>query len=282
MARSPPRRRIARLVLAGLVLVHLAAFAAYGLRAGQLRHQQLFLDARDQWRAGNLPVAASGYGQFVRDYARVTWPVILTPGFPSEASGWFALGRIEAERGEIDSALAAFERAMRLEPGLGRREYRDLLLESGRAAQLAVFARRELAQDAHSLAANFDLGAALLATGRPEEAARVYEHGLTLVPGFLATRDPTWRGEVSAQEAQLLNLASVAHLAAGDRVQAAAMCDGLSARTPPGVRLDQLCRAYLSEAAGEQAASLEALKGYTPPAPEQEALVASLKARLAR
>jgi len=267
-------------VLAGLVLVHLAAFAAYELRAGQLRHQQLFLDARDQWRAGNLPVAADGYRQFVRDYRRITWPVILSRGFPSEASGWFALGRIEAERCEVDAALAAFEEAMRLAPGLGRREYRDLLLESGRAAQLAAFARRERAQDAHSLAASFDLGAALLATGRAEEAAREYEHGLTLVPEFLATRDPAWRGAVSVPEAELLNLASVAHLAAGDRARAAAACDGLTARTPPGVRLDQLCRAFLSEAAGERAASLAALRGYIPPAPEQEALVASLKARL--
>jgi len=269
-------------VLAGLVVLHLAAFAAYEVRTRQLRHQQLFLDARDQWRAGNLPLAADGYREFVRDYRRITWPVVLSRGFPSEASGWFALGRIEAERGDVDPALAAFEESMRLEPGLGRREYRDLLLESGRAAQLALFARRELAQDAHSLAASFDLGAALLATGRPEEAAREYEHGLTLVPGFLATHDPTWRGAVSMQEAQLLNLASVAHLVAGDRAGAAIACDALGARTPPGIRLDQLCRAFLSEAAGEQAASLAALQGYTPPAPEQEALVASLKARLGR
>ena len=280
MSDPASRRRIARVVLTALVLVHVVALFFYDRYTLQLAHRQLALEARDQWRDGHLDAAAALYARFVNGYAKARWPLVLTTQLPSEASGWFALGRVEAERHRVDAALADFLRAMQLEPGLGRREYRDLLFESGRAPQLEAYARRTLAAEPESLPAVFDLGAALYAEGRPAEAALAYERGLSYVANYLAATDPGFSGRVSIPEAELLNLASVAHLAAGDRVRAQAACDGLTLRMPPTTHLDRLCRAYLAADAGDLAASRTALAGFNPNSAEQEALVAALNARL--
>jgi tetratricopeptide (TPR) repeat protein len=277
---SASRRRIARAILTVLVLVHVVALFFYDRYTVQLAHRQLALEARDQWRDGHLDAAAALYARFVDDYAKARWPMVLTAQLPSEASGWFALGRVEAERHRVDAALADFQRAMQLEPGLGRREYRDLLLESGRATELEAYARRTLAAEPQSLPAILDLGAALYADGRAAEAALAYERGLSYVAAYLAATDPGFSGRVSVPEAELLNLASIAHLAAGDRVRAQAACDGLTMRMPPTARLDRLCRAYLAADSGDLAASRAALVGFNPNSAEQEMLVTALSARL--
>ncbi len=268
------------LVLGALALIHLAAFALYTQRQRQSQLMALYLDARDQWKAGHLELAAREYGEFLAARGRAAWPLVLLRAFPDAASGWFALGRVEAERGRVDAALAAFEQAMALEPGRGRREYRDLLLDSGRGATLAAVARRELAQDPASAPAAKDLGAALLATGDAAGAARAYEAALRALPAFLARHDPAFQGGLSAQEADLLNLLSVAVRLAGDRERADAICDGLTRRQPRAARLDRLCRAYLRADRGEAQGARDELAGYQPPAPEHEALAAALAARL--
>jgi tetratricopeptide (TPR) repeat protein len=278
--RPAGRRRIARLVLALLVLVHVSALLVYERYTRQLAAAQLALDARDEWREGHLDAAAALYARFLDEYAAARWPLQLTRQLPSAASGWFALGRVEAERHRVDAALAAFEHAMRLEPGLGRREYRDLLYESGRYGELERYARRVLAAEPRSLPAILDLGAALYAAGRAGEAALAYERGLSYVAAYLRATDPGFSGRVSVPEATLLNLAAVAHLAAGDRVRAAAACDGLAARMPAHSRLDRLCRAYLEADAGRAGASRAALAGLTPQSPEEEALIGALERRL--
>ena len=282
MARPPSRRRIARYVLGALVFVHVAGYAIYEVYTHQLAERQLALEARDEWSAGHLEAAAAGYRRYIADYRAVTRPVVMVRALPSAATAWFSLGRVEAERHRTDAALAAFAAATRLEPGLGRREYRDLLFESGRYAELEAFARHALEAEPHSLAAIFDLGAALYAEGSAASAALAYERGLSYVAEYLAAHDPGFHGSVSVPEAELLNLASIAHLAAGDHERAAAACEGLTARLTKTAHLDRLCRAFLEADAGHDAASRELLASYIPLRPEEETLVAALTARLAR
>lgn len=278
--RPAGRRRLARIVLAVLVLVHLGALGAYSLYQWQARAVALYLDARAQWRDGHLDVAASEFSAFLAERPRATFPVVLYKSFPTAADAAFALGRVEAERGRVDAALAAFRDSMRLQSGHGRREYRDLLLESGRGTELAAFARQELADDPRSVNAARDLGAALLATGDPRGATAAFDTALALLPAWLATHDPGYRGGLSGEEALLLNLRSVAERLAGDGARADATCRGLGARMPARAHLDRLCLAYTLEAAGDLAGSRAALAGYLPPNPEEEALVRALKARL--
>ena len=280
MPGTASRRLIARYVLAGLVFVHLSAYLVYEIYTRQLNHRQLALEARDQWRDGHLDVAASHYRRYVEDYARVTWPAVIVRALPSEGSAWFALGRVDAERRRWDAALADFRESQRLEPDLGRREYRDVLYAAARFAELEAHARQALARDPRSLAAIFDLGAALAAEGRHAAAALAYERGLAYVPDYLARTDPGFRGRVSVPEAELLNLAAVEHLAAGDRERATAACEGLSARLAANAHLDRLCRAFIEADAGRLEASRELLNSYIPTRPEEEALVEQLGATL--
>ena len=281
MSERAARRRLVRLLFAPIVAVHLAVYGGYVLLTRQQEQRQLFLGARDAWKAGDLATAAADYHGFIADYAAVTTPFVIVRGMPSAASAWFALGRVESERGAVDAALAAFQQSMALENGLGRREYRDLLFESGRYAALESYARATLARYPDSLPATYDLGAALYASGRAAEAAAVYRRGIALLPAFLAIEDPHYHGLLPAREAELLNLESVALLAAGDAAGATAVCAGLSARLRPGVHLDQLCRAYLADAGGDPAAARAALAGYQPRTPEQALLSTTLEARLA-
>ena len=281
VARNPSRRRLALLVLGVLLVVHLAAFVLYTQRERQSQLLALFLDARDQWKAGHLEIAAHEYAEFIAARSAAAWPLVLLRSFPDAASGWFALGRVQAVRGDSTAALAAFERSMALDPGRGRREYRDLLLQSGQGARLAAFARAELARDPDSASAAKDLGAAQLALGDAAAAVAAYQQALFLLPRFLERRDPAAVGALlSSPEADLLNLLSVATRLAGDRPRADAICDGLARRQPRGAHLDRLCRAYQRADGGDARGAREELGGYLPPAPEHEALVAALTARL--
>lgn len=280
MTRNP-RRRIARLILAVLVAVHVAAFYLYALRELQSDHLQLFMGARERWREGKLEEAARDYRRFAEGYPVATRPFLLRRNFPSEASAWFSLGRIEAERGRVDSALDAFRRSMALERGRGRREYRDLLLESARGAELERFVRSELERDPESAVAYWDLGAALLALNRPAEAADAYGRALARLPGLLARHGTAPRpGVLTGEEVDLLNLLAVAQLEAGDRATGAATCDSLALRQPRGAHLDRLCRAYLLAEGGDRDAVAEQLRAYQPLGPEHAALVTRLRDRL--
>ncbi len=280
MRLRPYRRQIALAVLGLLAVLHLAAFGLYTRRERQSALLTEYLDARDQWKAGHLELAAHEYAGFLAARAAAAWPLVLVRSFPDAASGWFALGRVESERGRTDAALAAFEQAMALDPSRGRREYRDLLLESGRGDALAAFARRELEHDPASAPAAKDLGAAELARGDPRAAVAAYTRALALLPGFLARHDPAVARGLSAQEADLVNLLSVAVRLSGERTRADALCEDLGRRQSRTVRLDRLCRAYARADAGDAAGAREALAGYQPPAPEHEALAEALAARL--
>ncbi|MEI8298442.1 MAG: hypothetical protein WCH32_10505 [Pseudomonadota bacterium] len=277
MLATASRRRIARLALTLLVLAHLAAFGAYVLRERQSQLLRVYLDARDQWRDGHLEVAAREYRTFVASRPSVAWPMVLFRNFPDAASGWYMLGRVEAERGGVDAALEAFGQSMRLVPGRGRREYRDLLLRSGRGTLLVSFATEEARADPDSPVAAKDLGAGLLATDQPAAAAIAYQHALELLPQWRRRTDPGAPAGLSGEEADLLNLLSVAQRMAGQPERADTTCARIAAATRRGAPLDRLCRGYRAAAAGDRPAVLRAITGYAPPAPEHEALLRALQ-----
>lgn len=272
----PSRRRLAFAVLAALAFVHLLAFAAYELRDRQSHLLLMYLDARDQWREGHLDVAAAEYAAFIARRDSIVWPVALLPNMPDAANAWYLLGRVQTDAKRVDAALEAFERGMALDPGRGRREYRDLLLTSGRPAKLEAFARAEAAADPRSPLAQKDLGAALLALGRPAEAAAAYRQALALLPAWRAGVDPAAPAGLSGEEADLLNLLSVAALRAGDAAAADEACRRATTPVTARVRLDPLCSAYREAAAGDLEAARHTLAGYVPPAPEHDALVRAL------
>ncbi len=271
-----PRRHLTRWILAALVLVHLVALGAYTLHERQAHLVTLYLDARDQWRDGHLDAAAAEYTAFLARRAATAWPVVLYRHFPDEATGWYLLARVETDRHDVDAAVAAFERAMALEPMRGRRDYRDLLLRSGRSTALVAFAREEARIDPTSPVAAKDLGAALLASGQPALAIDAYQRALALLPGWRARFDPAAPAGLSAEEADILNLLSVAARLAGDTARADAACSRAGATPPGATRLDRLCQAYREEAGGNHDAAVRTLGGYAPPAPEHEALVAAI------
>ena len=270
------RRRVAQLALFFLVLLHALAFGAFFLRAHQLAESQVFLDARDQWRAGHLQLAAAEYRHFLAHYHATIQPLLLAGSFPSEASAYFALGRVETDLNHVDAALNAFDRAGRLEHGLGHRESRELLLQSGRFQQLISLSKQQLTLEPDSLPATADLAAALLLSGSAHAAAEQYQRAIALVPAFLRRYDPLWNGPLSVQEAEFLNLAAVAELRAGDASSSAATCASINTRAPAGIHLDHLCQAYLAHARHDDTATLAALKGFLPQTAEQKALVQSL------
>ena len=270
------RRRSARLVLGALIVVHVAALALYLLHGAQSRQLHLFLAAREEWRSGELAAAARDFQRFVAGYRAATTPFVLLRDLPGEASGWFALGRVEVERGNVDAALAAFESSMRLEPGRGRREYRDLLLESGRGAALVRFASAELGRDAGSAVAWWDLGAGLLTTGEPLRAAAAYRNALARLPALLAAHGARDSAALSPEEADLRNLESAAWYLAGNAPEGAAACQRLQQRQAAGVRLDRLCAAFGCAQAGDAAGVAAELRDYHAPGPEHEALLRRL------
>ena len=270
------RRHLARWILAALALLHLVAFGAYTLHERQAHLVTLYLDARDQWRDGHLDAAAAEYTAFLARRAATAWPVVLYRHFPDEATGWYLLARVETDRHRVDDALAAFERAMALDPTRGRREYRDLLLRSGRGAALVAFARAEVRADANSPVAAKDLGAGLLASGQPALAVGAYERALELLPAWRARIDPGAPRGLSGEEADILNLLSITARLAGDAARADAACQRAGATPARAMRLDRLCAAFREHAIGNHEAAARILAGYAPPAPEHEALLAAI------
>ncbi len=274
------RRRTALWILAALVVLHAGAYGAYALRARQAALATRFRDAREQWANGQRDLAAEQYARFVRERPQATWPLVLLKALPSEAAGWFVLGRIRAEQGQTEAALEAFQHAMSLEAHLGQKEYRDLLLETHQAQRLRDVALAELKKNDHSPVAYKDLGAAALALDQPVEAVRAYQQALTDLPDFLAVTDPRRPPGLSSQEADVLTLLSVSARLAGDPLTADRTCRQIHAQQPKTAHLDRLCQAYAAEALHQTDTAQALLTAYQPPAPEHDALVVRLQASL--
>lgn len=270
-----------RWILAALVAIHLIALWLYLLKQTQAEYLARVLDAREQWSAGHLDEAASLYRDFAEHYPAFSRPFLLFDGYPSRARAWYALGRIETERSNVDAALTAYRAAMSEEPGLGQREFRNLLLATGRLDELAADATARLARDELDLSANWDLGAARLAQGRPAEAEASYAAALWNLPAWLARHTRYRPGPgLTAEEADLHDLRSVAALLAGHADLARTECAALSSRQRPEDHYDRLCVAYLAVDEGDMEAAKRALRGFTPSGPEHAALENQLRARL--
>lgn len=269
------RRTVARVVLAGLLLIHVFAVAAYALQNRQQLAVVRFLDARSSWREGRLDAAAQVYRELLESRDRIAFPLVLVRNFPSNADIAYLLGRVEADRHRVAAALAAY--ALSLESGgRGAREYRDLLLESGRNDDLLAYAARSRARDPASPQPWKDMGAALLALHRPNDAKAAYREALARLPGWRRRTDPAAPAGLSGAEADLWNLLAAASLQAGDTTGALAACETITSRQTPLAPLDRPCRALLADHAGHRALARHALEGYIPSGPEHEALLHDL------
>jgi regulator of sirC expression with transglutaminase-like and TPR domain len=170
---------------------------------------------------------------------------------------------------------------MHEEAGLGQREYRNLLLDRGRYAQLMASARVRLSADPDDMPAWWDLGAAALGADDARSAADAYRAALSHLPRWLDRHTRLGHGHgLTPEEADLTGLWSVAALLAGDAPGAETSCAALAHRQRPEDHYDRLCRAYLLWHAGDAAGARAQLSQYLPPAPEHERLSESLAQRL--
>jgi tetratricopeptide (TPR) repeat protein len=272
------RRRYARWILAGLIVAHALALIAYWQQNRQQVAVVRFLDARTSWRDGRLDDAAYAYRQLLNERAALAFPVVLVQHFPTAADLAYLLGRVESDRHATDAALSAYAEAI-AQGGRGAREYRNLLLESGRPADLLRWSVAASERDPGAPQSYKDRGAALLALGRPAEAQEAYRAALQRLPAWRQRVDPGAPPGLSGEEADLWNLYSAAALRAGDTDTADRACATVSARQSATVHLDRLCRALLAAAAGHRTEAQRLLEGYLPPAPEHEALTDGLSVR---
>jgi tetratricopeptide (TPR) repeat protein len=276
----------ARAVLLVLVILHVGAFWLYGVHRRQADALQLFATAREDWRTGRFDTAAAQFRLFAEQRAALIRPFKLVQDFPTEASAWFMLANVEAARGRKPAAIEAYEHALALDPRKGRREYRDLLLETGAYDKVERRARAELAADRTDASAYWDLAAVELGRRDYHAAALHYDASLRILPDWLRRNHllPVEQRaeELTPQEADVLNLAAVAWLRTGDTLAATQRCGEVTRRQLQRDPRDQLCLAALAEARGDHVAATEALRSYVPAAPEHDWLLADLRERLAR
>ncbi len=132
------------------------------------------------------PARAAARLPHLVDAARYFEEEAARPGAP----WWFAanLGDILAARGDTTGAVAAFERALRANPGATRAEHHlgTLLLAAGDARAAAAHLRRAIALDATIPRIRFDLGLALVENGEIAEAFRFLREGAEAAPADLA------------------------------------------------------------------------------------------------
>ncbi len=269
------RRRIARRILAALILLHLLAVGAYLTQSRQQALLVRFLEARDQWRDGHLDAAASVYRDLINTRTTVAWPFVLIRNYPSAADTWYLLGRVESDRHQNAAALTAYRNAIHL-GGRGTREFRNLLLDAERPDELLHWADEAIAHDRSAPQPYKDRGAALLALGRPHEASIAYAAALAYLPAWRRQFDPAAPSGLSGEEADLWNLYAAAMLAAGDAEAATRACAQVTQRQSKTEALDRLCQALLVQHAGRPDEARRLLAGYLPPAPEHDRLMHGL------
>jgi tetratricopeptide (TPR) repeat protein len=269
------RRRLAIGVLVALVIAHLLAVGAYYTQARQQALLVKTLEAREQWKAGQLETAATLYRSILRERPSVAWPLILIRQFPQNADLWYLLGRVESDRANVDAALTAYAASIAA-GGRGARETRELLLSHGRLTALLTFANERLAVEPLSPQPLKDRAAAKLEMGQARDAMDDYRTALDRLPAWRRQIDPAAPSGLSGEEADLLNLYAAAALAAHERTEADRACATITTRQGKRAQLDRLCRALIARADGRDADARHELAGYLPPASEHEWLTRGL------
>jgi tetratricopeptide (TPR) repeat protein len=182
LAARVPRRRV-RLALQNLREQLPEDRALTGVRISAQGHHVVVRDGRDLWNPES--------GQAVFDFelselAREASTLPLrTPETkedePEGAEDWFERGN-ELEEVSPEEAMAAFRRALEIDPGLADAHVNlgRLLHERGEAAAAERHYRLALAARPEDATAAFNLGVALQDLGRLADAAAAYERALEI------------------------------------------------------------------------------------------------------
>lgn len=124
---------------------------------------------------------------------------------PGLAAAWSNRSALLRDAGRLAEALASAERALALQPDDARalNNRAAALLDLGRAGDALPSAERSLALDPRDPAAQHNHGKALLALGRTEAALRAFEQALALAPTLAASRAGRIDALAALGEAQL-------------------------------------------------------------------------------
>lgn len=185
LAARVPRRRV-RLALQNLREQLPEDRALTGVRISAQGHQVVVRDGRAVWNPES--------GQALFDYeldelAREasTLPLRTPPpetrgDEPESAAAWFEQGWELEEEEAPEEAIAAYRRALEIEPGLADAHVNlgRLLHERGKAAEAESHYRQALAARPDDTTAAFNLGVALQDLGRLRDAASAYETALAI------------------------------------------------------------------------------------------------------
>jgi tetratricopeptide (TPR) repeat protein len=187
LAARVPRRRV-RLALQNLREQLPENRALTGVRISAQGHQVVVRDGRDLWNP------ESGQALFDFELAELareasTLPLRALPDMPRETreepeSGedWHERGCEIEEEGSPEEAMAAYRRALELEPGLADAHVNlgRLLHERGETAAAERHYRLALAARPEDATSAFNLGVALQDLGRLRDAAGAYEAALAI------------------------------------------------------------------------------------------------------
>jgi tetratricopeptide (TPR) repeat protein len=191
IAAQVPRRRI-RLALQNLREQLPENRALTGVRISAQGHQVVVRDGGEVWNPeSGQALFDFELAELARDAA--TLPLRAVPkerpeeaGRPESAADWHERGMDLEDEGGSEEAMAAYRRALELEPGfadphldLGR-----LLHERGEVAEAERHYREALEARPEDSTAAFNVGVALQDQGRLREAAEAYQAALEIDRGL--------------------------------------------------------------------------------------------------